>query len=200
MTPTPTLEVINTIMYDCCYGASVQLNVIVPIEYAVAWIDGNYSSYIASYGRCFYFEELGGTGGTLISSAYTSCTVCTTIYPCPTATPTVTPTNTPTPSVTPTNTSTPTNTPTPTQTPTNTPTVTPTQTQTPTVTPTQTQTPTVTPTVTPSPAERIFYVSGPEYSIYTGSTDTPHPIYIDSDGNTYYQMNAVELGGGGVHN
>ena len=39
-----------------------------------------------------------------------------------------------------------------------------------------------------------------EYVIYTGSTATPHAIFIDENGEESIQCNTVELGGNGIYN
>lgn len=37
-----------------------------------------------------------------------------------------------------------------------------------------------------------------EYVIYTGSTETPHAIYTDDNGQESIQCNTVRLGGNGL--
>lgn len=39
-----------------------------------------------------------------------------------------------------------------------------------------------------------------EYVIYTGSTETPHAIFSDDNGQDSIQCNTVRLGGNGLYN
>lgn len=38
-----------------------------------------------------------------------------------------------------------------------------------------------------------------EYTIYTGATETIHPVFTDGEGNESIQCNAVKLGGNSLN-
>jgi len=38
-----------------------------------------------------------------------------------------------------------------------------------------------------------------EYKVYTGSTETPHPIFSDDNGEPSIQCSMVRLGGNGLY-